>query len=877
MTIAQLHVLRGPNFWSIGRPQLIEMLLDLQELEHQPSNEIPGFYERLVALMPSLYTHRCSEDFEGGFLYRVKTGTWMGHIIEHIALELQSLTDMETGFGRTRQADREGLYHVVFSYKDPEAGLYAATAAVRIAEALVKAEPYDLNNDLNELAAIWSRNRPGPSTESILLEAVARRIPVSRLDNDTYLQLGYGKNQRRVEASLAATTSAIAVDIAADKERTKNILKESLIPVPDGATISNEMQLRDIIDRIGFPLVIKPLNSNHGNGATTNIATISEAIRALKRAQKYSEKIICEQFIPGHDFRVLVVNYKFVAAALRTPASVTGDGKHNIRELIDIANADHRRGNGHDKVLTKIEIDQPTLDMLGKSSLTLNSIPSEGVIVSLKPTANLSTGGTARDVTDEVHPLNIALFERAARLVGLDICGIDVMSQSLSTRLQDNGGAILEINAAPGLRMHLSPSEGQARNVAKPIIDMLFPDGVSSRIPIIAITGTNGISTTTRLIAHIMNEAGLYTGYTTTDGVYLGNELIEEGDCSGPASAEMILRDPAVEVAVLECARGGMLRSGLGFDQCNVGVITNVASDHLGLGCINTLEQLAQVKSIVAETVSEDGTVVLNADDDHVYEMRNNVRARVALFALDPSNQRVQSHIADGRLAAVFDNNNIIIYNQHEQVTVVPAKQIPCTFDGNAEFNVANVMAAMLAAIGNNIAIDVITAAIKSFSNSVTQTPGRLNLFNFNNSKVLLDYAHNPHGLHAVGKFISKMNCRKRVGIVTGVGDRRDEDIIAMGEESARIFDEIIIRVDSDLRGRTAEEINRLLVQGIRNIDEDKFVRFFANEDDAIEFGFNSMEDNDLLAMFVDDVWKWIETVQQKIAAPMHKASQMAV
>jgi cyanophycin synthetase len=515
--------------------------------------------------------------------------------------------------------------------------------------------------------------------------------------------------------------------------------------------------------------------------------------------------------------------------------------------------------------------------MLGKSSLTLNSIPCEGEIISLKPTANLSTGGTARDVTDEVHPLNIALFERAARLVGLDICGIDIMADSLSTQLRENGGAILEINAAPGLRMHLCPSEGQPRNVAKPIIDMLFPGGVSARIPIIAITGTNGKTTTTRLIAHIMNEAGLYTGYTTTDGVYLGSELIEEGDCSGPSSAEMILRDPAVEVAVLECARGGMLRSGLGFDQCNVGVITNVASDHLGLGCINTLEQLARVKSIVAETVSADGTVVLNADDDHVYEMRNNVRASVALFSLDPNNKRLQSHIAEGGLAALFHENSIIVYKNHEQIAAVSAKNIPCTFDGTAEFNVANVMAAMLAAVGNNISMEVIIAALKSFSNSVNQTPGRLNIFNFNNSKILLDYAHNPHGLHAVGKFISKMNCRKRVGIVTGVGDRRDEDIIAMGEESARIFDEIIIRVDSDLRGRTAEEIIRLLVQGVRNIDENKFVRFFENEDDAIEFGFNSMEDNDLLAMFVDDVWKWIETVQQRIDAPMHATATSSV
>jgi cyanophycin synthetase len=871
MKIMQIHVLCGPNVWSVRHKQLIEMLLDLQALEYRPSNEIPGFYERLTSLMPSLYKHHCSEGTEGGFLYRVRIGTWMGHIIEHIALELQTLADMDNGFGRTRGAGTEGVYHVVFGYQDPEAGIYAAQAAVRIAEALVHGEQYDLEHDIEQLTYIWNRNKLGPSTASIVEEATRRGIPFLKLDNGALIQLGYGKNQQRIDASLSGATSAIAVDIASDKDRTKNLLYDAMIPVPEGHIISNEIQLKTIIEKIGFPVVIKPLNGNHGKGATTNIIRLKEAIRAMHRAKRYSDKVICEKFITGFDYRILLINYKFTAAALRTPACITGDGNKSIRQLIDILNSDARRGNEHDNILTRIQIDQVTLDLLKKNDLHLDAIPADGQIVYLKPTANLSTGGTAEDVTEFVHPDNIALFERAARLVGLDICGIDVMAPDLSSRLQDNGGAILEINAAPGLRMHLSPSSGKPRNVARPIVDMLFPAGSESRIPIIAITGTNGKTTTTRIVAHLMKTAGFFTGFTSTDGIYLGNEMVEHGDCSGPSSARMILKDPAVEVAVLECARGGMLRSGLGFDTCDVGIVTNVAEDHLGLGNINTLEQLAHVKAIVAEAVHEDGTAILNADDDLVYGMKYKLKSNLALFTLHQNNPKVHDHILDGGLAAVFANNCINIYRDGKALDIISTTEIPCTFNGKAEFNVANVMAATLAAIANGLTMDTIRTGLRSFENSVEQTPGRLNLFDVKGAKVLLDYAHNPHGLKAVGQLITSMDCRKRVGIVTGVGDRRDRDIIAMGEESARIFDEIIIRVDNDLRGRCADEIMRLLMTGIKNVDSNKYVRFFENEDEAIDTGFNCIEQNDLLVMFVDDIWKSIERIRQHMNAPVHE------
>jgi len=871
----KINVLCGPNLWSVRHAQLIEMLLDLEALEYRPSNEIPGFYERLTSLIPSLYQHHCSEGTEGGFLQRVRSGTWMGHIIEHIALELQSLADMACGFGRTRGTGTEGVYHVVFGYKDPEAGIFAAQAAVRIADALIHGELYDLEQDLNHLSVIWNRNKLGPSTASIVEEAVRRDIPFVKLDNSAFIQLGYGKNQQRIDASLTGLTSAIAVDIVADKDRTKNLLSDAIIPVPHGDLVSNEIQLKTVIERIGYPVVIKPLNGNHGKGATTNINTLKEAIRAMQHARQYSEKVICEQFITGHDFRVLIINYKFVAAALRTPASVIGDGKHTIRQLIDKVNADPKRGNQHDNILTRIEIDQVTLEQLNKVGLTLNSVLAEEQFVQLRPTANLSTGGTAEDVTDSVHPDNIALFERAARLVGLDICGIDVMAEDLNHRLQENGGAILEINAAPGLRMHLSPSAGKPINVAKPIVDMLFPTGSNARIPIIAITGTNGKTTTTRLVAHLMKTAGFFTGFTSTDGIYLGNELVEHGDSSGPLSARVILNDPAVEVAVLECARGGMLRSGLAFDKCDVGIVTNVAEDHLGLGNIHTLEQLAHVKAIVAEAVNKDGTAILNADDDLVYAMKHKVKCNVGLFTLQENNTRVHDHILDGGLAAIFSNNCIHIYHDAKLINVLDTNDIPCTFNGQAEFNVANVMAATLAAIATGLAYETIRIGLSSFANSVEQTPGRLNLFDVKGAKVLLDYAHNPHGLHAVGQLIRKMECRKRIGIVTGVGDRRDKDIIAMGEESAKIFDEVIIRVDEDLRGRSSDEIIRLLMEGIHNVNPEQYVRFFENEDEAMETGFSSIEQNDLLVMFVDDIWKSIERIRQHINAPVHElASQ---
>lgn len=863
MKILDIKVMNGPNYWSVKRHKLIVMLLDLEELEDRPTNLIDGFSERMQALMPSLYEHRCSEGVAGGFFSRVKDGTWMGHVIEHIALELQTLAGMDTGFGRTRESDKRGVYHVVFSYYEAKAGIYTAKAAVRIAEALIAGEEYDLQKDIQELREIREDERLGPSTGSIVDEAIKRKIPYIRLNRHSLVQLGYGKNQKRVQATVASTTSSIAVEIACDKEETKNLLEAAEIPVPRGRIIYDEEDMQAAIDKIGYPIVLKPVNGNHGKGATTNIRTWDDAVVALAAAKKYGRSVICEKFITGRDFRLLVINYKFVAAALRTPAAVIGDGKHTIQELIDIVNQDPRRGYGHEKVLTSIKVDDFTMDILNKKEYTLDTVLADKEELWLKPTANLSTGGTATDVTDFVHPTNVFMAERIARIIGLDICGIDIMAPDLSVPITENGGAILEVNAAPGFRMHLDPTEGLPRNVAEPVIDMLYPPGTSARIPIIAISGTNGKTTTTRLIAHIVKQMGHKVGYTTTDGVYIQNQLMVKGDCTGPVSAEFVLKDPTVDFAVLECARGGLLRAGLGFHNCDVAVVTNVAADHLGLQGIDTIEKLARVKGVVPQTVFPEGYAILNADDDLVYAMREGLQCKVALFSLHEDSPRIKEHCAKGGLAAVYEHGYVTILKGGWKIRVEKVTNIPITFSGKAEFNISNVLGATLAAYVRDFKTEDIRLALQTFVPSPAMTPGRMNMFNFKNFTVMLDYAHNTHGIQAIGKYVQSVDAPLKVGIVAGVGDRRDEDIISLGEESAKIFDEIIIRQDKNLRGRTEEEMIELMTRGIKNIDPLKKITLFRKESEAIDFAIANAQKDSFIVVISDVVPDALDQVKR--------------
>ena len=864
MKIVEIKALRGPNYWSIRRGKLIQMKLDLEEMEHRPTNKIEGFRENLEKILPSLYEHRCSELRAGGFFERVDEGTWMGHVIEHVALELQTLAGMDMGFGRTRGTGKEGEYYVVFDYMEEAAGLYAGKAAFKLCEALIEGKLYDITDDIQRMRELREETRLGPSTGCIVEEAAKRGIPFIRLNKSSLVQLGYGINQQRIRATIAGTTSCIAVDIAGDKDETKRLLEAAEIPVPKGSIIRSEDDLQNAIDRIGYPCVLKPLNGNHGKGATTNIINYTQALTALAAAQKYGRSVIVEKFINGFDFRLLCINNKFICAALRTPAAVTGDGQHSIQWLVDETNKDERRGYGHEKVLTQIKVDEFTKIMLDDKGYTLETIPQKGELVLLKPTANLSTGGTSTDVTDEVHPNNIFMAERISKIIGLDICGIDIMAPNLKVPITENGGAVLEVNAAPGFRMHIEPSEGIARNVAEPVIDMLFPKENTGRIPIIAITGTNGKTTTTRLVAHIAKAAGYKVGYTTSDGVYIQNQMMMKGDCTGPASAHFVLKDPTVDFAVLESARGGILRSGLAYRHCDIAIVTNVAADHMGLGGIDSLAQMAKVKSVVPETVYKHGYAILNADDDLVYDMRKQLKCNVALFSMDENNPRIIKHCKSGGLASVFENGFVTIMKGTWKIRVEKVANIPITYGGKALHNVMNTLPAILATyLYRNIKVADIKLALETFIPSATQTPGRLNMFQFKHFKFLADFAHNPAGLQLLCDFVGKMDGSPKVGIISGTGDRRDEDIRELGEISAKYFDEIIIRQDKHLRGRTAENIVELLIEGINTVkDKEIPVTVILNEKEAIMHAYNMAKPGSLITIMCDVVAEAIDLIR---------------
>jgi cyanophycin synthetase len=863
MKIREINAMRGPNYWSVRRHKLIVMVLDLQEMEENPSNKIPGFLDRLKEMFPGMFEHRCSVGEPGGFFQRVEEGTWMGHIIEHIALEMQSLAGMEVGFGRTRTYGEHGVYHVVFAYEEEAVGRFAAKAAVSICQALIDGESYALADDIQRMREIREDVRLGPSTGSIIAEAEARGIPWIRLNKHSLCQLGYGANQKRIQATVTSETSSIGVELACDKEDTKFLLEQAEVPVPKGEIIRRESSLRETCDYVGFPLVVKPVDGNHGRGITVNIQSYEDALTAFQAAKKVSNAVIVERYITGVDYRLLVINYKLVAAALRTPAHVTGNGKSSIQELIDTVNSDPRRGYGHEKILTQISINDLTLGLIAAKGYSLESVIPEGEMLILKDTANLSTGGTAEDVTDFVHPANIAMAERISRIIDLDICGIDIMTTDISKPLKETGGAVLEVNAGPGFRMHLAPAKGLPRNVASPVIDKLFPKGTTARIPIIAVSGTNGKTTTTRLISHIMKFDGYRVGYTTTDGVYIQNRLLMEGDCTGPASAEFVLKDPTVNLAVLECARGGLLRAGLGFKKCDTAIVTNVAADHLGLKGIHTIEQLGKVKAVVPETVLPDGYAILNADDDLVYEMRRGLECNVALFSLNENNPRIKALQRKGGITAIYENGYVTICRGEWKMRVMRAEDIPLTYGGRAEFMILNILPALLAANIHGVSIEDMKAGLSTFIPSPSQTPGRLNLFEFKEFNVLLDYAHNPAGMRALKKFTDSFQATHKVGIIAGIGDRRVEDNNEMGAIASEMFDEIIIRQDKHLRGKTEEELIQMLEGGIRAKNAHIPITVIPSEKEAITHAIKHAKKGSLIVLSSDVIPEALNLVKE--------------
>jgi len=868
MKILRTQTLRGPNYWSIRRDKLIVMRLDLEDLAEKPSNEIPGFYEGLIDVLPSLVEHYCSPGYRGGFFERVRTGTYMGHIIEHIALELQELAGTPVGFGRTRATSTPGVYNVVFEYVEEQAGRYAGRAAVRLCQSLVDTGTYskeELDQDLADLRDLCNNAALGPSTETIVKEAQARNIPWLLLSARAMVQLGYGVHQKRIQATLSSFSGILAVELACDKEGTKTILKDGGIPVPRGTVIQYLDELSAAIEEVGgFPIVIKPLDGNHGRGISIDVKTQQEAEEAydLASAASKTRSVIVERYYKGSDHRILVINGKVAAVAERIPAHVVGDGRSTIEELIEITNQDPNRGDGHANVLTKITIDKTALNVLEKQGYELTSILPQGAIAYLRATANLSTGGIAVDRTDEIHPENVWIAQRVAKLIGLDIAGIDVVTDDIRKPLKEVDGVIVEVNAAPGFRMHVAPSRGLPRNIAAPVIDMLFPPGTPSRVPILAITGTNGKTTTSRLISHICRQTGKVVGFTTTDGVYIDDYLVEKGDNTGPYSASMILKDPTVEIAVLETARGGILRSGLAFNQCDVGVVLNVAADHLGIGDIDTIEQMAKVKSVVAEVVSAEGYAVLNADDPLTASMAEKVKGRVAYFSMSPDNPIIHDHIRRGGMAAIYENGYLSILEGEWTLRIEEAVNIPVTMQGMAPFMIANALAACLATFVQGIDIELIRQGVRTFKPSVAQTPGRMNLFDLGHHHALIDYAHNPAGYEAVGGFVGNWSGEK-VGVVGGPGDRRDDDLILLGKLSAQMFDRIIVKEDNDTRGRRRGEVADLILRGISQENASLRPEVILDETEALEKALSTVSEGGLVVIFPESVTQAIDLIEK--------------
>ncbi len=857
MKILKIQTLRGPNYWSIQRHQLVVVRLDLEDFQLQR----PTFYQNLCKVLPSLASKALDQRTD------ISDADFLAVVVQEVAIALQGYIGMNVDFGTIRATVEPNIYQVVFEYQTEDAGRYAARAAVRICNSVMETGTYpthELQEDLKDLRDIRLDGQLGPSTESIVAEAKAQNIPWLALGSRAMIQLGYGVHQSRIQATLSNKTGILAVELACDKEGTKQILRDSGVPVPRGTTIRSPKYLEEAINEVGgFPIVIKPLSGNHGRGITIDVRTLKEAIAAFDMAQEVSEEVIIERFHTGRDHRVLVINGKFVAVAERVPANVTGDGVSTIAQLIEITNQDPRRGDGHDNVLTRIEIDRTSIDILARQGFTLESVPPKGEVCYLKATANLSTGGVSVDRTDEIHPENVWLAERVAKIIGLDIAGIDVVTEDISKPVRETDGAIVEVNAAPGFRMHTAPSIGTPRNVAAPVIDMLFPAGAPTRIPIVAITGTNGKTTTTRLIAHIFKQTGKRIGFTTTDGIYIGECLVEKGDTTGPYSAQVILRDPTVEVAILETARGGILRSGLGFDGCDVGVVMNVQADHLGIGDIDTIEDLARLKSVVARTVLPHGYAILNADDPLVVAMAQQVSSKIAYFSMEPDNPLIKSHLEKGGLAAVYESGYLTILKSDWRLRIEEAVNVPVTLGGRAAFNIQNALAASLAAFAQDVPIDQIRQGLATFVASSAQTPGRMNLFDLGKFHALVDYAHNPAGFKAIADFIQKWE-GEAIGVIGAPGDRRDEDIIELGQLAAGMFSRIFIKEDKDLRGREPRVVADLLRQGVSSVNSDLLCITILDEAEALTAALDSAPQSSLIVVFPDKVDQAIAIIEAR-------------
>ncbi|MDT9600806.1 cyanophycin synthetase [Sphingosinicella rhizophila] len=904
MAVTEAGVYRGPHYYS-HRP-MIRVQLDLGQLENWPSYLIPDFTDRLLALLPGLEGHGCSLGRRGGFVKRLREGTWLGHVVEHVALELQSMAGSPATRGKTRSVKgKPGVYNVMFAYDDEHVGLMAGRVAVELVASLLPQDlqgvtgldriwkldgEYQFERRLADLKRLVRRNSLGPTTRALVDEARRRDIPVTRLDDRSLIQLGQGRYQQKIRASITGRTGLIATDTAGNKSLTKKLLDESGIPVPRGVAVRTaEDAVRQGL-RLGFPLVTKPLDGNHGRGVTVGIMD-EDQLRfgfAAAQAEAKCRDVLVERHFAGNDHRILVVDGRVIAVAERVPAQVVGNGVSNIRQLVAKVNQDPRRGDGHEKVMTRIKIDHLVEEFIGRAGLTPDSVPPAGQLVPLRATANLSTGGTAIDRTNEIHPDNAEIARRAAMIIGLDVAGVDFVCPDIGCSVLETGGGVIEVNAAPGLRMHIDPSEGPPRDVARPIIEMLFPAGRPSRIPIIAITGTNGKSTVARMTKHVLRYTGCTVGLTSTSGVYINDVLVHAGDATGPRSARMILRDPTVDVALLETARGGLLREGLAFDSADIGAVLNVAPDHLGLKGIETLEDLANVKSLIVETVRRRGTSILNADDPLTAKMAHRAGGRVIWFSLAGSDTSpmLRDHIDSGGRAVVReageDGGVIILYDEARREQIIKVGDIPATLLGMAEFNVANALAAIAICIAHEVPILTIRSALAQFRSTYEQNPGRLNVHDAHGYRVIVDYAHNAAGLTALGAVVRGLGRyhKRTIGVISIPGDRRDDDIREMGRIAGSIFDLLFFREDPGTRGRERGQIMGLLQEGALQFGHPpELIHMIAGEQEATAAALAAGEQGDLIVITPTEVEKcWRQVTEYQPGNLLHfpQAPQIA-
>jgi cyanophycin synthetase len=865
MKIVETRVYRGPNLYAL-RP-VIRLRVDLGELEDYPTLRLPGFNERLLDLLPTLQEHTCSYDEPGGFVRRMTEdeGTWLGHVLEHVAIELQCLAGTRVTYGKTRGHNLpRGQYHVIYSFLEENVGIAAGELALRLIRHLLPPEraahdpePFDFPVELEALVRLAQRRAFGPSTAALVHAAEERDIPWIRLNDRSLVQLGHGKYQRRIQATVTSETRHTAVEIASDKRLTNQILSDLGLPVPRQELVWGPEDAVAAARKLGYPVVVKPLDGNHGRGVSINLQTDDQVRLAYEKARDEARTVIVETYHTGHDYRILVVHGRVVAVAQRVPGHVVGDGVHTIGELIEIVNADPRRGVGHEKVLTRLEVDHQALRLLEAAGLSLDSVLPEGQVCALRSTGNLSTGGTSIDKTDGLDYDNRTMAERGVKAIGLDVGGVDFICPDISKSYKEVGGAIVEINAAPGFRMHTAPTEGTPRDVAGPVIDMLFPKGTPYRIPIAAITGTNGKTTTTRMVGHILKLSGYTVGMATSDGVYIDGVLTVTGDMTGPWASHLVLRDPTVDAAVLETARGGIVRSGLGWRKCNVGAVLNVASDHLGMGGIDDLDDLARVKRVIVEVARD--ICVLNADDERVAAMAEHSPGEPFYITLDPDNELVRRHVRQrGRAIALEDGLNgplLVLYEGEDHIPLLWARQIPAAVEGQARHNVQNAMFAAAIAHGLGIGLENIRQGLRTFSTDFFQTPGRMNFYYELPFRVLLDYAHNAHGMAAMAATVRGLTVSgRRIGVLSAPGDRRDDDIRDIGRAAAPAFDLLLLREDDNLRGRAPGEAGALLRQGLvdAGFPADRISAEIYREEEALQRGLETAQPGDLLVVFGD-------------------------